>query len=279
MIVKWLTLLQISQPFLLDTVLEGVTGSTAYGISNDNSDMDVYGICMIPLEMAFPHRTGHIRGFGVLPPNFEVMNQHHIVYKEKEYDVAIYSVVKFFQLAAENNPNIVDFLFLPKNCMRKETEIGKHILANRSMFLNKNSMHKFLGYAYSQIQKLKTKVPIGSRLEIVKKFGYDVKFASHCVRLALECEQILTEGTLDLQKNKDIVKSVKEGHFKSVGELEDWFKAKEAVLQQIYVQSKLPYTADWNALRELLLQCFEMKYGNINEMKNEVILYREKLEK
>ncbi len=269
--------LQLSKEFMTDIVYEGITGSVAYAANNDMSDLDVYGICMLPLDMAFPHRIGHIKGFGPAPEYFETMNQHHIKRDDSEYDVTIMSIVKFFSLAAENNPNILDVLFLPERCVISQTEVGRHMRTNRHQFLHKGSMHKFLGYAHSQLKKIETKEPNGKRKELVEKYSYDVKFASHVVRLALECEDVLTNYDLDLQKNGDIIKSVKNGMY-TLDELKEWFKQKELLLQKLYMESKVPHSPDWVYLRTLLIQCFEIRYGNINEVNREVLAYRERLE-
>jgi len=270
--------LSLSKDFMSDIVFEGVTGSTAYNSSiEDKSDLDIYGICMLPLDMAFPHRTGYIRGFGPAPEYFETMNQHHIQHNEKEYDVNIISIVKFFNLAAENNPNIVDVLFLPQRCVLSEDQVGKHLRSARQQFLHKGSVQKFLGYAHSQFKKMENKVPTGKRKEIVDRFGYDTKFGSHLVRLCLECEQILTDRDLNLEKNGDILKSVRNGMY-TLDELKTWFKEKEISLQKLYVDSKIPYSPDWTYLRTLLIQCFEIRYGNINEVNQEILAYKDRLE-
>jgi predicted nucleotidyltransferase len=269
--------LQLSKDFLTDIVFEAVGGSQAYLASNNASDMDINGICMLPLDMAFPHRIGFIKGFGPAPDYFETMNQHHIQHNDKEYDVAILSIVKFFSLAAENNPNIVDILFSPERCVLAQTEVGRHMRTNRHQFLHKGSMQKFLGYAHSQFKKIETKGPTGKRKELVEKYSYDTKYLGHLFRLCLECEQILTEGDLNLEKNGDIIKSVRNGMY-TLEEAKVWFKEKELSLQKLYVESKLPHTPDWSYLRTLLIQCFEIRYGSINEMNHEVLAYRERLE-
>ena len=98
-----------------NTMFEGWTGSVAYGASNDSSDMDVVGFCMPPKDLVFPHLAGEIVGFGLQPPaKFENWQEHHVMDKEtrKEYDLCVYSIVKFIQLTMQNNPNMVDNLFL-----------------------------------------------------------------------------------------------------------------------------------------------------------------------
>src|SRR5688500_4528079 len=47
--------------WLPDNLLyETLMGSEAYGVSSDASDRDVYGICMPPKHMLFPHLAGEI---------------------------------------------------------------------------------------------------------------------------------------------------------------------------------------------------------------------------
>ena len=50
---------------------ETVMGSAAYGVSSDESDVDVYGICLPPKELVFPHLAGEIPGFGTQLKRFE----------------------------------------------------------------------------------------------------------------------------------------------------------------------------------------------------------------
>ena len=42
-------------PCAVDTVLEVIMGSKAYGVSQDDSDVDIYAVCMPPKTMVFPH--------------------------------------------------------------------------------------------------------------------------------------------------------------------------------------------------------------------------------
>jgi hypothetical protein len=78
--------------------------------------------------------------------------------KTIEYDFAVYGVVKYFQLCMDNNPNMIDSLFVPRNCVLHSTEVGEMIRENRRMFLHKGAWHKFKGYAYAQASKIRNKV-------------------------------------------------------------------------------------------------------------------------
>jgi predicted nucleotidyltransferase len=157
-------MLNVEQEFAKDVHYEGITGSVAYGINvSESSDTDVVGICIPPVDWVFPHVTGNINGFGPQPPKFDVTQQHHIMFDEKQYDVAIYGIVKFFQLCAENNPNMIDVLYLPDRCITHIDPIGKLIRQNRKLFLTRHAFHKYIGYSYSQMKKMETMNPKESR--------------------------------------------------------------------------------------------------------------------
>jgi predicted nucleotidyltransferase len=134
-------------------------GSVAYGVSNDNSDIDVYGYCIPPKDMVFPHLAGEILGFGRKKKRFEQWQEHHIEDKEsrKEYDFSVYGIVKYFSLVMENNPNMIDSLFVPQRCIIHNTMIGEMVRERRKIFLHKGCFHKFKGYAFSQASKMKSK--------------------------------------------------------------------------------------------------------------------------
>ena len=245
---------------------EVIMGSVAYGISNDMSDVDVYGFSIPPKEMVFPHLKGEIPGFGRQIKKFEQYQQHHI-YREdnqKEYDLTIYSIVKYFQLCMENNPNMIDSLFVPQRCVLYCTRIGDMVREKRKLFLHKGSWHKFKGYAFSQLRKAKTKNPEGKRIEIIEKYGYDVKFATHIVRLLNEIEQILVEQDLDLQRNREQLKSVKYGEW-TLGQVDSYFEQKERALEDLYTKSDLRWGPDEKSIKELLFNCLEEYYGSLDK--------------
>jgi len=253
--------------FILDnTHYLMITGSVAYGCSSDTTDNDIIGVCIPPKDMIFPHLTGEIPGFGTQIKRFENWQQHHIEDKEerKSYDFAVYSIVRYFQLCMENNPNMIDTLFVPINCILHVTQIGNMIRDNRRLFLHKGCWHKFRGYAYSQLHKIETKSPAdgSKRNEVIKEHGYDTKFGYHLVRLLDEVEQILTEGDLDLQRSKEVLKSIRRGEWK-VEDIKDYFDRKEKELEKLYIDSKLPYKPDEKKLKRLLLDCLEQHFGSL----------------
>jgi predicted nucleotidyltransferase len=245
-------------------------GSVAYGVSGDASDVDVYGFCIPPKEMVFPHLAGEIPGFGIQMQRFEQWQEHHIKDPSKgntTYDFAVFSIVKYFQLAMENNPNMIDSLFTPTRCVMHITKVGSIARENRRIFLHKGAWHKFKGYAYAQMSKItaKTNSSNPARAESIAKYGYDVKFAYHVVRLLCEVEQIMVEHDLDLERNKEQLKSIRRGEW-TLAQLQDWFTMKERTLEQAYSASTLQQRPDESAIKAVLLSCLEEHYGKLTDV-------------
>lgn len=292
-------------------------GSSAYGVSNDLSDMDIYGFCIPPKDIVFPHTIGHLEGFGQSPPKFDVWTEHHIKSQDgkKEYDFSIHSIIKYLGLVMENNPNMIDSLFVPDNCVMFITKIGKMVRDRRKEFLHKGSMQKFKGYAYAQIGRYRGGAP-GTKLggirlamlesglefeqftealkegkltagdqnqtaKMVKdieglnarniatvKEGIDLKAMYHVVRLVNEAVQILMEGDLDIQRGNEQLKSIRRGEW-TADQIFEYFEAKEKVLEELYITSKLQHRPDEKSLKNLLWDCLEEQFGSLRKLEVE----------
>ena len=103
------------------------------------------------------------------------------------------------------------------------------------------------------------------REEGVAIYGYDLKFAYHVVRLLNEIEQILIENDLDLERNREQLKSIRRGEW-TEEQIIKYFESKEKDLEKIYSESKLQHSPNENKIKSLLLECLEMHYGNISNV-------------
>tara|TARA_R110000823_G_scaffold115491_4_gene238176 strand:+ start:914 stop:1603 length:690 start_codon:yes stop_codon:yes gene_type:complete len=185
----------------------------------------------------------------------------------KTYDITIYSIVKFFHLAMENNPNMVDVMFLPRRCVLHSTLIYEHIRDNRKLFLHKGSWHKFRGYSFSQMSKINkgTNASNPKRQKSIEEYGYDVKFAYHVIRLLLEVEQIMETGDLELDQDREVYKSIRRGEW-SLAQLNAWAKDKEADLEALYAKTDLQREPPEDDILALLIECLEMHYGSLDNV-------------
>lgn len=261
--------LNIPKFLLTNTQYLTIMGSHAYGCNKPYSDYDVYGFAIRPLNDIFPHLKGEIPGFGRQKKNFEQYNQTAIVDKNdgQEYDFTIYSMVKYFSLLMECNPNIIESLYTPLNCIIHSTAIGNKVRDNRHIFLHKGLFHRFQGYAMSQLHKMKTKNPEkgSKRSKDIEEHGYDTKYLYNLVRMLNECEQLLATGDMDLQRDREVYKAIRRGDWTEEQGYK-YFEDGDKRLKELYNNSELPYSPDEGRIKALLLECIEMHYDNISSV-------------
>lgn len=253
-----------------NTMMLATMGSIAYGVAEDTSDFDVYGFCIPPKKDVFPYAE-KLYGFDNVSV-FEQFQHHHVLDKNalggkgREYDFTIFSIVKYFKLCLEGNPNLLDSLFVPQSCILHSTKVSELVRDNRNLFLSKRIWPRFKGYAYSQLHKAGGKSPEqgSKRHKLREQFGMDTKFLYHVVRLLSEAEQMLTTCDLDLQEKgrREHMKAIRRGEV-SEDDIRKWAADKEHQLEKAFSESKLPQEPDEVKIRSLLFQCLEEHYGSL----------------
>lgn len=119
-------------------ILLTLGGSHAYGMDNENSDLDIRGIALNCKEEI------------LLGKDFDqVVNT--------DTDTTVYSFNKILQLLTSNNPNTIEALGCKKEHYLHLSDIGKELLENRKMFLSQICIHSFGGYAGSQLRRMENK--------------------------------------------------------------------------------------------------------------------------
>lgn len=113
-------------------------GSHAYGTNTPTSDEDFKGIAIPPKQ--------YFLGSMVKFEQAEL----------KEPDTVIYEIRKFFNLAADCNPNIIEVLHTDPSDHIMVDPIGEIILNHKNDFLSKKVKHTFSGYAVAQLKRIKT---------------------------------------------------------------------------------------------------------------------------
>jgi len=115
-------------------LFECLSGSKAYGLATPQSDTDIKGIYYMPKEMFF--------GLKYIP---QISNESN--------DEVYYEIGRFIELLIKNNPNIVEILATPEECI-----LYKHPIMEKlriEMILSKLCKDTFGGYALTQIRKAK----------------------------------------------------------------------------------------------------------------------------
>jgi predicted nucleotidyltransferase len=119
------------------TVTLVLSGSHAYGTNTSESDLDYRGICIPPLEYFF--------GFNKKFEQLEV----------KDPDLTIFNIVKYFNLAADCNPNILEILFCREENIVYDSDINQRLRGSRNLFLSKKARFTYGGYAFAQLKRIK----------------------------------------------------------------------------------------------------------------------------
>lgn len=112
-------------------------GSVAYGTNIEGSDIDYKGVCIPP--------SNYYHGY-----------LNHFEQEEgKDPDLAVYEIRKFFKLAADANPSIIEVLWVDEADIVQCNDIGRKLIDHRDLFLSRKARHTFSGYAISQLKRIK----------------------------------------------------------------------------------------------------------------------------
>lgn len=118
-----------SQNLLL---FEVISGSKSFGLNTPTSDTDIKGVYYLPKEQFY--------GLNYIP---QISNETN--------DEVYYEIGRFVELLLKNNPNILEILATPDDCI-----LYKHPLMEKLQlkdFLSKLCKDTFAGYAMTQIKK------------------------------------------------------------------------------------------------------------------------------
>lgn len=115
-------------------------GSHAYGTNTPASDEDFKGVAIPPKQ----YFLGTMHRF------------EQAELKAPDPDAVIYDIRKFFNLAADCNPNIIEVLHTDPADHFLVSPIGERILENKDTFLSKKIKFTFLGYSVSQLKRIQT---------------------------------------------------------------------------------------------------------------------------
>ena len=237
-------------------ILLGYVGSIAHNTvlnseeENATEDKDAMGFCIPPKSYYYGLKK------------FE-----QVVRQRGVWDIVIYETRKFFRLLLKNNPNVLGLLWLNQEHYIKRTKWGDEVVANRDIFLSKQCYKAFMGYARAQFHKMtafqKYEGYMGKkRKTLVDKYGYDVKNASHLVRILRMGVEALTDKRINVfRHDATLLKSIKRGEWelkKVEEEAERLFKLAD----EAYVRTDLQGSPDYNKADALLQYIID---GFINE--------------
>jgi predicted nucleotidyltransferase len=137
-------------------------------------------------------------------------------------DLVAYTLRKYLRLAVKGNPTALLPLFAPPEHVLTTTPLGDELRGLASSFLSREAAQRFLGFMQGQRERLVTGRDTPNRPELVARFGYDVKYASHALRLAYQGLEITRDRRLTLPMpaiERARVLAVKAGEVPDLGEV------------------------------------------------------------
>lgn len=127
-------------------ILQYKVGSNLYGTALPTSDIDYSGVFMPSDNMVYGfERVGEV-DLSIKSKRDDGKNDENAV------DLILYEFRKFIKLALDNNPNILEQLFVKD--VDHINYYGQELLKHAHLFPHKGLKQKFLGYAFSQKHKM-----------------------------------------------------------------------------------------------------------------------------
>ena len=117
-------------------LFECIGGSIAYGTNIPSSDIDIRGVYIAEL-------------------NDILIGKYPEQISDKTNDTTYYELGRFLTLVSTNNPNILELLNTPEDCVKYKNPLFDILIENRTNFISKSAKNSFSGYAFQQIQKAK----------------------------------------------------------------------------------------------------------------------------
>jgi predicted nucleotidyltransferase len=312
-------------------ILQYQVGSKLYGTNMPDSDDDFSGVFIAPKEFYLGLSSVEQIDCSTISRRSDGKNDSDAI------DFTMYEIRKFIKLALDNNPNVLEQLFVPRDKIVFADEFGKKLLKNAWLFPWKGLKQKFLGYAFSQrhkmmiktdnytwlikfndwidehivesnsgkeimpgqflssillaelrlfglpgikfhehhaqigdlnisltdkLSKVRNKVKlrlskVGNREELYTKYGYDVKFGMHLVRLMLEGKELLLTGKLEYPlKERELLKDIRNGKWCRT-DIIQYSEQLESEIEALVIDSDLPHKPQYDKIEKLLIEMVE----------------------
>ena len=244
------------------TILRCEVGSTVHGIGvAGTDDRDELGVCIEPTE--------YVIGLRHFEQHVHRSKPQGVRSEHGDLDLTIYSLRKFCSLALKGNPSILLLFNVPDSkCMVLE-DIGRELRDLAWAFASRRAGAAFLGYMQQQRQRLmgeRGQMNV-KRPELIEKYGWDVKYGSHIIRLGFQGNDYMNTGSFPIpmpEEQRDYILDVRQGRIPEndvltfAGELEQ--DLKDAI-----DGTMLPEKPDYSAVNEFLIEAYQRTWGRTHD--------------
>ena len=142
-----------------------LAGSHAYGMETDESDIDINGIIIPPSSIrdSLFNRFEQYKPIDWLFQNNPITNNiRELLFQKTKKSITedicegkIFALDKVMKIISDANPNMLELLFVDENDILHFDERLFRLRENRELFLSLRLRFTYLGYATSQLNKIK----------------------------------------------------------------------------------------------------------------------------
>lgn len=242
-----------------NTIMRGVIGSTSHGLNLEGTDdRDEMGIFIEPPDYVLGLR--HIEQWTYrTQPQGERSGVGDL-------DLTIYSLKKYCSLAAKGNPSILILLFLPIETYTVLFNRGAELRQNRDKFVSRMALRRFLGYMTAQKERLfgeRGGMRV-NRPELVEKYGFDTKYAMHCLRIGYQGIELGATENITLpmsEQHRSFLMDVRTGKI-PLEEVKKKYTKLEEILKSQIDAGLLKQDPDWFGINRLMMSMYMKHWEN-----------------
>lgn len=236
-----------------NTILRAQVGSGLYGLAIEGTDdRDEMGICIEPKRYVIGLDSFEQYEFRTQPQGVRS--------GPNDLDLNIYSLRKWMRLALAGNPTVLMLLFAPDDELVEASWSGLELRKHTAWFISKDTGRRFQGYMRAQREKmLGQRGGSTNRPELIERYGYDTKFASHMLRLGLQGCELLSVGTITLpmaEPDRQYVRDVKLGKYTRDECVATAFEL-EMRLQALIETGPVPEKSNYAAATALMIEMYQ----------------------
>lgn len=208
-------------------ILRCVIGSRAYGLDDEDSDIDRRGVYLPPANLHW--------SLNGVPEQLE----------NDATQETYWELQKFVTLALKANPNVLECLYSP--LIETATPLAQEMLEMKELFLSKLVYQTYSGYVASQFKKMQTDIRNQGRVKW--------KHVMHLIRLLLSGVHVLREGfvAVTVDDHREQLLAIKSGKIEW-NEVNSWRLELQREFNSAFEQTDLPDRPDYERANRFLIK-------------------------
>ena len=222
-------------------------GSRLHGIQIGGDDADMMGVCIEPPDVMLATNDFQLYEYRTQPVGVRS--------GDGDIDLNVYGLAKWIRLIVNGNPTQLLPLFAPRSKIFMSGMLGDELRERRELFLARDHAERFLGYLNRQRSRMLGELSQRTnRPELVEQYGFDTKFASHALRIAIQGIQLMRTGEIVLPmlpEHRKYLVDVRQGKYtmgevlKKLGVLEEELLNAGKYSTRLPAHVDIDYVNDW----------------------------------